>query len=287
MNQKVKDIGCYHTHFTNPHGYHDENHYTTAYDMALIFQYCLKNEDFKEIIGTVEKNVKAANTDRLLKLRNSNRMMDKRYTKMYEPYMQGGKTGYTPEAKGTFIGYATKGEKSVIVGTFGGSQNINGNQGRFLDAKTLLNYSFENFTNEKLFDATKYEFKIYDDKNNKCYTLKPQKDLYGLINNTTPNITYKIQIDYEKLTQKISEQPNFKDDSIVGTLHLNYHFYDNTATVNTKMQTNLENDLILVDITDYYSLSYLKKYIPLIIAIIFLLILILLIKMLIQEKTHT
>lgn len=52
MNAKAKELGCTNTHFANPHGLQDENHYTTAHDMALIAQAAYQNETFRIIIGT-------------------------------------------------------------------------------------------------------------------------------------------------------------------------------------------------------------------------------------------
>ena len=52
MNEKAKELGCVNTHFSNPSGLHDENHYTCAYDMALITKAALENEDFRRISGT-------------------------------------------------------------------------------------------------------------------------------------------------------------------------------------------------------------------------------------------
>ena len=52
MNQKALELGATNTHFMNPHGLHDENHYTTAYDLYLIFQNCIQNEAFLKIIET-------------------------------------------------------------------------------------------------------------------------------------------------------------------------------------------------------------------------------------------
>ena len=52
MNQKAADLGCTNTHFVNPHGLHDDNHYTSAHDMALITQAAIQNEDFVRISGT-------------------------------------------------------------------------------------------------------------------------------------------------------------------------------------------------------------------------------------------
>ena len=54
MNEKAKELGCQNTHFANPHGLHDENHYTTAYDIYLMFQEALKYDAFQEIIGSSE-----------------------------------------------------------------------------------------------------------------------------------------------------------------------------------------------------------------------------------------
>ena len=52
MNEKAKELGCKNTHFINPNGIHNENHYTTAYDLALITQYAMKNQTFREIVKT-------------------------------------------------------------------------------------------------------------------------------------------------------------------------------------------------------------------------------------------
>lgn len=48
MNTKAKEIGCLNTHFSNPHGFYDDNHYSTPYDMALILKYAMKFDEFKK-----------------------------------------------------------------------------------------------------------------------------------------------------------------------------------------------------------------------------------------------
>ena len=55
MNQKAIEIGCYNTNFTNPHGLSDDNHYTTAHDLAKITAYAMKNKTFCEIVKTKKK----------------------------------------------------------------------------------------------------------------------------------------------------------------------------------------------------------------------------------------
>ena len=54
MNEKAKEIGCLDSNFVNPNGMHDENHYSTAYDMAQIARYCMKNQKFREIVTKME-----------------------------------------------------------------------------------------------------------------------------------------------------------------------------------------------------------------------------------------
>ena len=61
MNAKAKELGCTNTHFANPHGLQDENHYTTAHDMALIMREGLKNKKFRRIIGATDYTIKPTN----------------------------------------------------------------------------------------------------------------------------------------------------------------------------------------------------------------------------------
>lgn len=54
MNQRAYELGCLNTHFSNPHGLHDESHYTTARDLSIITQAALKSENFRQIVDTYE-----------------------------------------------------------------------------------------------------------------------------------------------------------------------------------------------------------------------------------------
>ncbi|MEH7307651.1 D-alanyl-D-alanine carboxypeptidase family protein [Neobacillus drentensis] len=112
MNQKAKEIGMLNTHFSNPHGLDDhEEHYSTAYDMAILMRYAMQDKTFKKISGT--KVYRASNPtedwDRVWK--NKNRLLAK-----YK-YTTGGKTGYTKRAKRTLVTTATKGDMSLIAVT--------------------------------------------------------------------------------------------------------------------------------------------------------------------------
>ena len=194
MNEKLKEIGCINTHFTNPHGFHDNEHYTTAYDMAKLMKYAMENDTFRKIVETKEYTISATNLTAERIYQNTNKMFNESYPKMYYEYVLGGKTGYTDEARGTFIGYGKKDDKLVIVAAFNGSQNISGQEGRFLDSITLFEYAFNNFNRYKIFDKDDYIFSIKDDNTNTEYTFSLDKDLYGLYNNDKFYTRYQINI---------------------------------------------------------------------------------------------
>lgn len=121
MNQKAEEIGMVNTHFNNPHGLDDsDNHYSTAYDMALLTKYAMENETFREISGTDEYRAPnpSEKWDRVW--RNKNRLL----TDLYD-YCTGGKTGYTKLAKRTLVSTAQKGEMNLIAVTLNAPDDWN------------------------------------------------------------------------------------------------------------------------------------------------------------------
>jgi serine-type D-Ala-D-Ala carboxypeptidase (penicillin-binding protein 5/6) len=121
MNKKAEEIGMKNTHFANPHGLDDhEDHYSTAYDMALLTRYAMKNETYQKIAGTKVHRAPNPNEswDRVWK--NKNRLL----TELYE-YCTGGKTGYTKRAKRTLVTTASKGSLDLIAVTLNGPDDWN------------------------------------------------------------------------------------------------------------------------------------------------------------------
>jgi serine-type D-Ala-D-Ala carboxypeptidase (penicillin-binding protein 5/6) len=139
MNRKAEEIGMENTHFANPHGLDDhEDHYSTAYDMALLTRYAMNNDTYKKIAGT--KVHRAPNTtenwDRVWK--NKNRLL----TGLYE-YTTGGKTGYTKRAKRTLVTTATKGDLDLIAVTLNGPDDWN-------DHINMYEYGFRHYKEAKV-----------------------------------------------------------------------------------------------------------------------------------------
>lgn len=120
MNQKAKEIGMLNTHFANPNGLDNQkDHYSTAYDMALLTRYAMGNKEYRKITGTrvYRSPNPTENWDRIWK--NKNKLLTK-----YK-YCTGGKTGFTKLAKRTLVTTATKGDMNLIAVTINDSTDWN------------------------------------------------------------------------------------------------------------------------------------------------------------------
>lgn len=180
MNTKAKEIGCLNTHFSNPHGFYDDNHYSTPYDMALILKYAMKFDEFKKIVESKSFELPSTNkTSNTRTIKNTNKLIDENSNTFYK-YALGGKTGYTIESRGTYIGYSKNGDKILIVGNFDGSQNINGKNARFLDAISLCDYGFFNFDKEKIVTKDTFNFSFIDKNTNTKSSISLKDDIYSL-----------------------------------------------------------------------------------------------------------
>jgi serine-type D-Ala-D-Ala carboxypeptidase (penicillin-binding protein 5/6) len=133
MNEKAKEIGMTKSVFANPHGLDDhENHYSTAYDMALLTKYAMKNEQYRKISGTKEYQCKSLNRS-VGTWFNKNKLL----TILY-PYSTGGKTGYTIRAKRTLVSTAEKDDLKLIVVTINDRQD-------WKDHMSLFNMAFQKY----------------------------------------------------------------------------------------------------------------------------------------------
>ena len=129
------NIGVKNTHFTNPHGLYDANHYTTAEDLAMITQYAMKNKVFREIFGITEMDWDGEKWDTTLYTHH------KLLREMPYPGVNGGKTGYIEEAGFTLATTATRGNLNLIVITLDAEvQDI-----PYQDTVALLDYGFNHF----------------------------------------------------------------------------------------------------------------------------------------------
>ncbi|SDB01631.1 D-alanyl-D-alanine carboxypeptidase family protein [Eubacterium oxidoreducens] len=142
MNDKATELGCTGTHFVNPNGLPDEDHYVTARDMALIAKAAYQNETFRIITGTTEYKLPATNKhDEALTMHNHHAMIYPYHTSAYlTDYCTGGKTGYTIAAGSTLVTYAEKDGMSLIVVVLKAQTPAH-----YTDTIKLCNYCFDNF----------------------------------------------------------------------------------------------------------------------------------------------
>lgn len=143
MNEKAKALGCVNTHFSNPSGLHDENHYTCAYDMALITQAALENDNFRKIAGTDYYTLRATNkNDEELWMQNHHYMIAPYKTAKYlDDTIFAGKTGYTTDALNTLVTCGTRNGMDVIVVTMRTRSTAEKGVPLFTDTAALLDYA--------------------------------------------------------------------------------------------------------------------------------------------------
>lgn len=139
MNARCKELGGTNSNFVNANGLHDENHYTSARDMALIGRELFKHPEFFKIVQTLQYEIPASGTCQQHVFQQKHKMLQPSSSKYYE-YAVGGKTGYTSDALATLITMADNGSMKlicVVLRTHGGNN--------YPDTTNLFNYAFDNF----------------------------------------------------------------------------------------------------------------------------------------------
>lgn len=143
MNERAAALGCQDTHFNNCNGLPDEQHYTSAYDMALIAREAYKNETFRIICGTKTYTIPFTNkhTDEETYLQNHHQMLyPLKTTKYLYDYCTGGKTGYTSVANNTLVTYAEKDGMTLICVVLDAPSAAH-----YEDTRALFDFCFDNF----------------------------------------------------------------------------------------------------------------------------------------------
>ena len=146
MNERAAELGCQDSHFANPSGLNDENHYTSAYDMALICQAAIKNDTFRKIDGALYYELRPTKRDPEGHTLYAHHAMMKKNDSRYYPGIFGGKTGYTSLAGNTLVTFAERDGMTLIAVI------LNGHLTHYSDTKSLLNFGFNNFQNLNISD---------------------------------------------------------------------------------------------------------------------------------------
>ncbi|MGN1300618.1 MAG: D-alanyl-D-alanine carboxypeptidase family protein [Clostridia bacterium] len=222
MNNKAIELGCKNTHFVNPNGIHNEDHYSTAYDLALIGKYAMQFDTFRSIVKktsySLPKTNKYDKEDRLFN--TTNELIKKNYSSSpanyYYEYATGAKTGYTDAAKSCIVATATKDNISLIAVVLHSESTDNGLNARPIDCKTLFEYGFNNFSMQTfcLKGTVANQISVKNaTKETASLDLLYSDDLSGLVPNGTDLSTITPNI---KLTENLSA-PIFEGTN-VGTI---------------------------------------------------------------------
>lgn len=167
MNQKAALLGLTNTHFTNPHGLYDENHYTTALDLAHLMTYAIKNPAFVEISGCPKK-VFPKQDEGVRVMINHNKLLN-----TYDGVIAG-KTGFTKKSGRCLVTSASRNNLNLIAVTLEAPNDWN-------DHKSLYNFGFSNYK-RVIFEPISVDFSVIGGKkdnvkavaNNKISLLLPQ-----------------------------------------------------------------------------------------------------------------
>ncbi len=144
MNRTAQMMGCTNTHFANPHGLHDDAHYTTPRDMAVIAREAMKLEDFRDIVSRRSYSIPKTNMHRARTVNNTNELFnagtEESPNRYYYPDATGMKTGYTDKAQYCFVGSASRDDLSLISVVM-----YTGRRARWADTIKLMDYGFSQY----------------------------------------------------------------------------------------------------------------------------------------------
>lgn len=215
MNARATELGCINTHFVNANGLHDDNHYTCAYDMALIAKEAIKHEEIMTITSTVGYTIKPTNLQpEERKLWQDNKLI-KDNSEYYYPYCQGGKTGYTDEAGATLVTWSQK-EDMQLICVILGSPNASTS---YYDTTNLCDFIFKNYHYENILEAYEFSPETKTDVSNYM------DSFYNCTNVGTIELKLEDQhpvlikdSDKDKLAMELSLSDELLHKNIVGTM---------------------------------------------------------------------
>ena len=155
MNKKAKELGLENTNFVTPHGLDNENHYTTAYELAVLTDYALNNKTFSKIVNTKSTSISINGNSR--NIYNTNELLGYMYG------VDGVKTGFTNGAGRCLVTSCTRDNNHIITVVLG----CDTKKQRTSDSTKLIEYAFKNYTRINLEEKIKNEFENWKQINSK------------------------------------------------------------------------------------------------------------------------
>lgn len=190
MNKKAKELGLKNTCFVTPHGLDNENHYTTAYELALLTDYALNNKAFAKIVNTKSTTISINGESR--NIYNTNELLGNLTG------VNGVKTGFTNGAGRCLVTSCTRNNNQIITVVLG----CDTKKQRTVDSSKLIEYAFKNYTRINLEEKIKKEFENWKQINSKRIYINKGKN---------QNIKLKLkEIHKKEIPIKIGEEKDIK-----------------------------------------------------------------------------
>lgn len=238
MNDRAKEIGCIGTNFVNANGLHNDNHYTCAYDMALITKEALKNPDFVTIASTRYYEIEPTSyTPETRYLVQGNQLQNPE-SEYYYKYCYGGKVGYTNMAQGTLVSWAQQDGVTLICVTMKASLGAY----KYMDTTALFDYAFDKyakmyplntfqFTSEDIANTEAFLNDYYGGKNLGKLTLTADLSTYVLAEKDTPYS--HLDTIYEMSTEELDEHISgylkiYHEDTLLHSIPVYFDGYINS-----------------------------------------------------------
>ena len=285
MNQRAEELGCEGTHFANPHGFHDPDHYTTAYDITRFMKAAMEYDLFQTILTSPNYTLPANGVSEERIIRNTNALTSNwTYTQYLYGPGTGGKTGTTDEAGNCLVETAQEGDMSLISVILG-AEEVKLPDGKtdarqFSETIKLLDWGFDNFHRVTLSpeDTLVASVKVNLSSQADAVNVKP----LGSVTRTLPK---DIDLDKVEMTPSLfSEEVDAPVEAgqVLGTLVIKYEGTE-YGTLDLVADTSVERSDFLY-YKDQVETFFQNAGVKLVLAVVLILVVVVLLRVLVFRK---
>lgn len=209
MNKIARKVGANNSNFTNPHGLHDDNHYTTAHDLALITAYALNNDTFKEIVSTKSHVIPQTNMSEKRYLTNKNKLLN-----TLEGCC-GVKTGFTKKAGRCLVSACERENVTYVCVVLNCGP-------MFEESASMLHSCFQNYEYKQIIDKNKEIYNEYsiDDKNGRLYLYADEDFYYPIKADDELKLEYSVKLNNAQRGDNVGEIKIFVNKHLKKTVKL-------------------------------------------------------------------
>lgn len=263
MNNFAEKLGATNTHFVTANGLPDQNHYTTARDMAKIAGCIYKDDEIRTVISTFNYTIGATNKKEPRNIKNTHKMLDPN-SECYFKNVVGGKTGYTIDGKYALVTYFVNNKEEYVVVVLKSTED-----GRYIDTKNLIQYTVDNYATKEILKANQVVKNIpvkKDKKTIKLIKITNKHALTKIINKSDiENLRYEYDIpkilDSVEKGQVVGQVKVYIIDKLIGQENLvtTEKYYMPVEIIVNNKKVNFINEPFLKNDTTYVPIKEFLK----------------------------